>query len=115
MVENAIESTIQPVKSVFEFHEDVCEEEEADKVVEEKMLLDIAHILGTSMEGRIGDIWNYICEMLHQEKEVDKNQEITKKEEKNKKHKGSWISWLHLLIMIDRLVRKKLGVKLIGL
>ena len=88
MVENAIDSTIQPVKSVFEFHEDVCEEEEADKVLEEKMLLDIAHILGTSMEGRIGDIWTIAVRCCIKRKKLTRIRKLIKKRKKIKNTKG---------------------------
>lgn len=43
-----------------------CEEEEANKIIEEK-LLDIARILGISMECRIEDMGTFIGEMLEQE------------------------------------------------
>lgn len=73
-------------------------EEEVNQIIEEK-LLDIAWILGISMEGQIGDLRSFIREMLTQEQGKCKKQGVNKSRKKS-------INLLLLLIMINRQVTK---------
>lgn len=54
-----------------------------DAVIEEK-LLDIAKVLGSSMEGCLGDLQNFIKEMLAEEKGKGKQQEVSKSSKKSR-------------------------------
>lgn len=58
-----------------------------NKIIEENRL-DLAWILGISMEGCLGDMRILICEILNQGKDKHKQQGFDKTRKKNLKRKG---------------------------